>query len=130
MLLVEGDTVQLLDGGDGLFGGLVLDKSEPAIISITLNFEPASRMPNTHPSVIFLSVSGIKTASSEVWPTVLSFLNRNLISFCLLSSGTTGRPSITTNVSRPSSSLTSYCALRSIGAWLESLKRGKALKSV
>src|SRR3954468_2594809 len=68
---------------------------------------------NTHPSVIFLSLTGMNTASSEVLPTELSFLKRNLTSFCRLSSGTTGRPSMTINVSRPSSTFTSYCALRS-----------------
>lgn len=62
---------------------------------------------------MFFSFSGIKTASSEVLPAALSFLNRNLMSFCLLSSGTIGSPSMTTKVSRPSSSFTSYCALRS-----------------
>jgi hypothetical protein len=30
VLLVEGDTVQLLDGSDGLFGGFILDEGESA----------------------------------------------------------------------------------------------------
>ena len=63
-------------------------------------------------------------ASSEVLPTALSFLCKNLINFCRLSSGTTGRPSMTTNVSKPSSSFTSYCALRSEMGNAKSQQRG------
>lgn len=64
-------------------------------------------------------------ASSLVWPTVLSFFSRYLMSLGLLSSGTMGSPSRTTKVSRPSSSLTSYCARRSVdGGRVVSVERG------
>lgn len=67
----------------------------------------------THPSDMFLSFSGIKTASALVRPTVLSFFRMYLINFSLLSAGTMGKPSSTTKVSKPSSRRTSYCAFRS-----------------
>lgn len=118
VLLIQGGTVQVLDCGDGLFGGLILDEGKSKLCkrtNISFIHSPVviSLQKSTYPSDIFLSLMGIKTASSEVWPTALSFLNKNFTSFCLLSSGTTGRPSMTIKVSRLSSSFTSYCALRS-----------------
>lgn len=118
VLLIQRNIVEVFDGGDGLLGGLVLDESKTVVPRIQYQYLSCSISAvdqNTHPSDMFLSLSGIKTASSEVWPTELSFLSKNLMSFCLLSSGTTGSLSMTTKVSKLSSSFTSYCALRSGG---------------
>jgi hypothetical protein len=118
VLLIERDAVQLLDGGNCHFRGFIFHKSEPISpqqkLEIVHDSSLSHWISNTHPSVIFLSLTGMKTASSEVLPTELSFLNKNLTSFCRLSSGTTGRPSMTINVSSPSSTFTSYCSLRSV----------------
>ena len=92
-------------------------------ISLDVSRFPKFLQNHSYPSDIFLSSRGIKMASSLVLPTVFSFFSKNLTSFCLLSSGTTGKPSMTTKASKPCSSLTSYCAWRSAGN-NENLKTG------
>lgn len=110
VFLVEGSAVQGFGGSNGLLRSLILHKSESGMaLADVMDAEPT----HVYPSDIFLSLRGMKMDSSFVFPTVLSFRSRNLISFCLLSSGTIGRPSMTTNASRPSSSRTSYCSLKS-----------------
>ena len=110
MLFVERSTVKSPDRCGCLFGCFVLYKCEASEVSVVHHL----RCAQPYPSEKFFSFRGMKIASSLVFPTVLSFFSRNLTSFCLLSSGTTGRPSMTTNVSRPCSSLTSYWAWRSM----------------
>lgn len=89
----------------------VLDES---ISRVTSAFAHPKDSRSIYPSDMPSSFNGMKIASSLVLPTVLSLRKRNLTSFCLLSSGTTGRPSITTNASKPSSNRTLYWSFRSV----------------
>ena len=66
-----------------------------------------------YPSVIPFSLTGMKKPSSFTFPALFSSFTKYFMSFGLLSSGTTGSPSATTKASRPCSSRTSYCSLRS-----------------
>jgi len=66
-----------------------------------------------YPSVLPSSFVGMNMASSLVFPAASNFFSTYLMSFDLFSSGTIGKPSMTTKASRPSSSRTSYCSFKS-----------------
>lgn len=117
MFPVEGDAVEGFAGGEGLFGGFVLDEGVAVCKgqrSQVYSEGGGGRKP--YPSVIpVASSTGMKTLSGLILPTSLSFLHRNLMSLDFWSWVTTGQPSTTMNVSRPSSSRTSCCSRRSRG---------------
>ena len=110
MSFVDGGTVELLGSCDGLLWRLVFDESiaEPDELA-SLPFKKGE----SYPSVIPFSLTGMKKPSSFTFPALFSNFTKYFISFGLLSSGTTGSPSATTKASRPCSSRTSYCSLRS-----------------
>lgn len=109
VLFVNKGAMKLLGSCNSLLWCLIFDKG--VTVCVSPGFSRVYLL--TYPSVLPWSLTGMKNPSSLTLPTALSFFTTNLTSFGLLSSGTIGSPSTTTNASKPCSSRTSYCSFRS-----------------
>ena len=109
VLFINKGAMKLLGSCNSLLWCLIFDKG--VTVCVSLGFKYVYLL--TYPSVLPWSLTGMKNPSSLTLPTALSFFTTNLTSFGLLSSGTMGSPSTTTNASKPCSSRTSYCSFKS-----------------